>query len=483
MIAGSVQGEKVKVRPAGDRQGADPVWGLDTIGLHDRFWASRGISVVRRGTQCFQDDGPELYLLIEEHELAILPMRALSERLAWLKPRALRLRILDVERDGYSERVIVDDDDQFVKVRRDYRAKTLSTSRAWVTPERRLAQEWANAPSSREGHRRIKLIVGSRGALAIECQGRVLDLADPSATDTATAILMGEWRRPSDTLNGVYEFEPGVWLHETSRIAPETRVIPPVWIGAGVNVDGPALIGPAVLPDNVPFLTSQIDWAELRIPKLRLLPNQRLRHGRQIGKRAFDIIFSVLALICTLPLYPIVALAILIEDGRPIFFAHHRQTIRGRDFPCWKFRTMCKNAEVIKAKLEAENVCDGPQFYVVDDPRVLRVGKILRKFQIDELPQFWNVLRGHMSVVGPRPSPDKENQYCPAWREARLSVRPGVTGLWQVRRTREPETDFQEWIRYDLEYVQQRSWRLDLWVICLTIKNLIIPGGRTGKAQ
>ncbi|MFG0257714.1 MAG: sugar transferase, partial [Phycisphaerales bacterium JB043] len=86
---------------------------------------------------------------------------------------------------------------------------------------------------------------------------------------------------------------------------------------------------------------------------------------------------------------------------------------------------------------------------------------------------FWNVLLGHMSVVGPRPSPDKENQYCPAWREARLSVRPGVTGLWQVRRTREPETDFQEWIQYDLEYVQHQSWKLDLWIIIQTVRHII----------
>ncbi len=79
-----------------------------------------------------------------------------------------------------------------------------------------------------------------------------------------------------------------------------------------------------------------------------------------------------------------------------------------------------------------------------------------------------------MSVVGPRPSPDKENQYCPAWREARLSVRPGVTGLWQVRRTRAPETDFQEWIRYDLEYVTHESWRLDVWIILQTIRKIFV---------
>jgi lipopolysaccharide/colanic/teichoic acid biosynthesis glycosyltransferase len=104
-----------------------------------------------------------------------------------------------------------------------------------------------------------------------------------------------------------------------------------------------------------------------------------------------------------------------------------------------------------------------------NDPRITRVGKLLRKLQLDEIPQFWNVLSGHMSVVGPRPSPNAENQYCPGWREARLSVRPGVTGLWQIRRTRADGADFQEWIRYDIEYVEKASFRLDLYIIWKTI--------------
>ena len=127
----------------------------------------------------------------------------------------------------------------------------------------------------------------------------------------------------------------------------------------------------------------------------------------------------------------------------------------------------------MKAELAAKNQADGPQFFIENDPRLLRCGGFLRKFQLDELPQFWNVLVGHMSVVGPRPSPDKENQYCPTWREARLSVRPGVTGLWQVQRTRQPQTDFQEWIKYDLEYVQRASFRLDVWIILNTVKRLL----------
>jgi lipopolysaccharide/colanic/teichoic acid biosynthesis glycosyltransferase len=181
------------------------------------------------------------------------------------------------------------------------------------------------------------------------------------------------------------------------------------------------------------------------------------------------------AILLTLPLYPFVMLAIWLEDGRPFFFVHKRETRGGREFGCIKFRSMRKDADQIKAQLQKENKADGPQFFIENDPRMTRVGDFLRKTNIDELPQFFNVLLGHMSVVGPRPSPYSENQYCPPWREARLSVRPGITGLWQVRRTRRQGLDFQEWIKYDIEYVENASWLLDLRIIWETVR-LIIRG-------
>jgi len=134
-----------------------------------------------------------------------------------------------------------------------------------------------------------------------------------------------------------------------------------------------------------------------------------------------------------------------------------------------KFRSMRRDADQIKQRLIAQNQADGPQFFMNDDPRLTSIGKFIRKTYIDELPQFFNVLMGEMSIVGPRPSPHRENQYCPPWREARLSVRPGITGLWQVRRTRRRGMDFQEWIKYDIEYVENISWRLDLGIIWETV--------------
>jgi lipopolysaccharide/colanic/teichoic acid biosynthesis glycosyltransferase len=145
---------------------------------------------------------------------------------------------------------------------------------------------------------------------------------------------------------------------------------------------------------------------------------------------------------------------------------------------------MHSDAERMKQQLIGRNQADGPQFFMVKDVRVTRVGRFLRKTRLDELPQFLNVLAGHMSVVGPRPSPYKENQFCPPWREARLSVRPGITGLWQVKRTRQAGQDFQEWIRYDIEYVENASFWLDLMIIARTVVAIVkglIPWRRRGE--
>jgi lipopolysaccharide/colanic/teichoic acid biosynthesis glycosyltransferase len=166
-------------------------------------------------------------------------------------------------------------------------------------------------------------------------------------------------------------------------------------------------------------------------------------------------------------------LAIALEDGRPFFFVHRRETMGGGRFPCVKFRSMRKDAEQRKRELSDRNQADGPQFFIEDDPRLTRVGRVLRKYHLDELPQFFNVLAGHMSVVGPRPSPFAENQYCPPWREARLSVRPGITGLWQINRTRRAGADFQEWIKYDIAYVENRSFWLDLKIIGQTVLHIL----------
>lgn len=196
-----------------------------------------------------------------------------------------------------------------------------------------------------------------------------------------------------------------------------------------------------------------------------------------VMKRTMDIVLSVAALIITFPLMVVVAILIRLTTRGPALFGHVRQGLGGKEFRCLKFRTMIDGADTLQAQLRGDNEVDGPQFKIAQDPRLTRLGGWLRRYNIDELPQFFNVLRGEMSLVGPRPSPDGENQFCPEWRCARLSVRPGITGLWQVLRLRDnPESDFQEWIYYDLEYLKHRSMLLDCLLLLQTPASILAPG-------
>jgi len=180
----------------------------------------------------------------------------------------------------------------------------------------------------------------------------------------------------------------------------------------------------------------------------------------------------MLVLLLFAPLMPFVALAIKLTSPGPVFYKDKRQGLHGKEFGCLKFRTMVSGAAKIQEQLRIVSQVDGPQFKMDDDPRISTVGRFLRETYIDEIPQFFNVLFGQMSIVGPRPSPESENTSCPSWRDARLSVRPGITGLWQVHRTREPMKDFQEWIHYDTEYVRNLSLKMDLLTCWQTAKKL-----------
>jgi lipopolysaccharide/colanic/teichoic acid biosynthesis glycosyltransferase len=449
------------------------VWGMSTLEAHDRMWASRGVQIVRTLGEAPPMRGPDIYLLIEADTMLWFDLTKVMRRMHWLKPRAIRLRIVDHEKSQYSEVVVYDQSDRFERIERGYQPATHTTGRVVITAEYSLAEHcWRQASSATEGWRRIKDRVDRSTYAVSQVTGQYLN----ASRDEAVGIMYQHWRNPRASGLSVYRFDKDVWIHDSVKVPQSALLIGPLWVGAGSVLEpGDVIIGPATLHDVSKCAPPRaVDYETLKRGSGRLFPAlEGVVRSRRISKRIFDLLFALAMLVLTLPLYPIIALAILVEDGRPIFFAHIRQTIHGKQFPCLKFRTMCRNADVLKTQLVAANQADGPQFYIEDDPRLLRVGKFLRKFQLDELPQFWNVLLGHMSVVGPRPSPDKENQYCPTWREARLSVRPGVTGLWQVQRTREPETDFQEWIQFDLEYVQHQSWKLDILIIIRTIRHIV----------
>lgn len=187
------------------------------------------------------------------------------------------------------------------------------------------------------------------------------------------------------------------------------------------------------------------------------------------SKRVIDLVFSALLLVLFSPLLLVVALAIKLDSSGPVFFRQIRCGRKGKEFVMYKFRSMVSDAEDLQRELHAFNEVDGPMFKIMADPRITRVGKILRDTNLDEIPQLWNVLTGDMSLVGPRPLSMEEMRFNPKWRDCRLAVLPGVTGLWQAMA--HDKVFFNDWIRYDIEYVNHCSLWLDLKIVILTIFN------------
>ena len=207
---------------------------------------------------------------------------------------------------------------------------------------------------------------------------------------------------------------------------------------------------------------------------------ERLRHGR-FGycaiKRLFDIAFSLLIIVLFSWLFLLTAIAIKVDDpSGPVFFGQDRVGRDGKRFRMWKFRSMCADAEAKLAELQAKNEKDGPVFKMADDPRITRVGRVIRKTSIDELPQFFNVLIGQMSVVGPRPALPKETEAYTPRQEQRLLVKPGMTCYWQTRRNRDA-ISFAEWVELDLLYIKKCSCWSDFKLVIQTIGVVLTAQG------
>lgn len=292
-----------------------------------------------------------------------------------------------------------------------------------------------------------------------------------------------------------------VFIGKNVTIGSKAIVIGPAIIGDNVTISDSAVINTCVIGNDVTIPTGQViqyrlvadssfDWTCLAADKDRLTEepfeefdieecgSKKFSTWRRFSypiflKRGLDVVFSAAVLALVAPLFPLVAIALKINSPGPLFYGARRQGLGGKEFSCLKFRTMIVDAEKMQANLRIVNHVDGPQFKMDDDPRISKVGKFLRDTCIDEIPQFINVFKGEMSVVGPRPSPEAENTLCPSWRDIRLSVRPGITGLWQVCRTREPSRDFQEWIHYDTKYVRNISLKNDIVISWKTAMQLI----------
>ncbi|MFC1605020.1 sugar transferase, partial [Planctomycetota bacterium] len=298
---------------------------------------------------------------------------------------------------------------------------------------------------------------------------------------------------------------------DSNTISEDARLTGKVLLGKNIHIGPKAVvIGPAIICDNARIepgavINSSVIGPEVCVPENQIVKN-RIIKGHQINwkrpvrqksrgsllqdshwpfrtwsgisyarcfKRIADCLAASIVLILFAPVLIFVALAIKLTSPGPVFYKDRRQGLHGKHFNCLKFRTMIMGADKIQEILRIVSQVDGPQFKMADDPRINTVGWFLRETYIDEIPQFFNVLFGQMSIVGPRPSPESENTLCPLWRDARLSVRPGITGLWQVYRTRQPMKDFQEWIHYDIEYVRNLSMKMDLSICWKTAWKLL----------
>jgi lipopolysaccharide/colanic/teichoic acid biosynthesis glycosyltransferase len=188
-------------------------------------------------------------------------------------------------------------------------------------------------------------------------------------------------------------------------------------------------------------------------------------------KRAMDILFSGCSLIALSPLFLILAVLIRLQSYGPVLYRSLRAGKNGRPFTCYKFRTMVEGADQKQASLRCKNERVGATFKMVNDPRVTSVGRFLRRYSLDELPQLWNVLRGDMSLVGPRPHPLQDVQRYEPSDFQRLEITPGLTGLWQVTARRDPS--FRRNIALDLEYIERRNFWMDLSILYRTVFAII----------
>ncbi len=299
-----------------------------------------------------------------------------------------------------------------------------------------------------------------------------------------------------------------------ARVHPEARLVGPVVVRAGASIDeGATVIGPSVIGHGahvsahavvahclvgdlvaiaegasvrartvfdasrpgghaaaVSEVVNSAEQADLELD----LPIDRAWYPKV--KAVVEATIAALSLIVLTPFFALAALLIKLESRGTVFFSDVREGRGGTLFRCLKFRTMRSGSQAEQRELLSLNDVDGPQFKLEKDPRLTRLGRWLRPASLDELPQLINVAIGEMSLIGPRPSPFRENQTCVPWRSARLTVRPGITGLWQVCRHDRRDGDFHQWIYFDLLYVQNMSLWVDIKILLATV---LTRGGQT----
>ncbi|MBN1287247.1 MAG: sugar transferase [Anaerolineae bacterium] len=231
-----------------------------------------------------------------------------------------------------------------------------------------------------------------------------------------------------------------------------------------------------VVPDLFQLSLSQVQVETLGgVPMLSIGHKRMMPLGTRLTKRALDLVVSVLALPVFLLIVAVVGLAIRLESPGPVFFTQERVGEGGRRFRVYKFRSMVADAETRRAELERYNEATGPLFKMRADPRITRVGRWMRRFSIDELPQMINVLRGEMSWIGPRPGLPEEVEQYEHWQRQRLEAPPGITGLWQV--SGRSDVAFEEMCLMDIYYIENWSLGLDLQILVRTVPRALLGSG------
>lgn len=425
-------------------------------------------------------------------------------------------------RDGAEERVHCDETGRVQSIRRYYDHVTRLDLYGGNLPCA-LVRACVLRPEDFTSMDGLRLAIAGRGVPSrdVPIKTDVVDLTEPRGLLAVNERMLTAGGLP-DMPSGYSQVDQavicgrGALIHHTAQIIPpvviqrgalieeNVTIIGPSVIGARSTISRDALVAQSVIPvgtvvppdarvrhsagatlrsagdadgDGDACLSGGLDemdgWDVESAAVLSEGDPWHHQRGFRAFKRAFDVVASGLSLIVLSPLLLLVAVLIKLDSRGPVFFVHRRERAGGgREFKCYKFRTMRADAHSMQRKLAQRSQVDGPHFKIENDPRVTRLGSFLRSSNIDELPQLLNVFRGDMSLVGPRPSPFRENQVCIPWRRARLSVRPGITGLWQICRRDRGEGDFQEWIFYDIQYVRNLSFWLDFRILLATVLTL-----------
>lgn len=447
------------------------------------------------------------------------------KREALNSPGAIHAAAVGADRTGATERVLCDDSGRVTRIRRLYSGVTQTMRHRGVVMHSML-------PVAAMQEIQFTTLVQLPATLAaagivtrdIPMATDLIDLANHAEYLAFSELVTAEAARSSvphgySRLADHVIVGRGALVHETVRIIGPAIVQPGALIEEDVTIIGPALIGAGAMIRQGAVIAQAVVPAGMMVES-----NSTIRHtvAASIGasvameadeagewsgeyfdtaiepddgdhpilapelvdraavsraglacKRIADITISLFVILLTLPITLAAAVLIKLTSRGPLFFVHEREGAGGKAFPCLKFRTMIADAHEMQRRLQNQNMLDGPHFKITNDPRVTAIGRILRKYNIDELPQLLNVLAGHMSLVGPRPSPFRENQYCVPWRRARLSIRPGVTGIWQICRSGRHDGDFQQWIYYDMIYVRKMTPLLDLRILAATAYSLL----------